>query len=197
MFVIVLVFTVCINSVNATGILGNLFNQAQNFKGNETKLGSGISEFIDGNIKPIVSAIGNLIFAGVTVILGAKYIWSGYDGKSKVKETLPTFVVAVLIFYLADSITDLFFDNNAIRDTLTGDYDSIAKTVIATVNLVVKYVSLAGIVFIGLRYMFESAEGKAKIKDKLVPMVLGIVLVFCASQFVDFIINSGTQIITQ
>ena len=183
-------------------LISDIIEQGNNFeKGgdNDTGLGSDIAGFITGDVKRLISLIGNLVFAVTTVILGAKYIWSGFEGKSNVKETLPGFVTAVIFFYLATEITALFSvkTQGSIGNTLSSirNYRSLSGMILATVNLIVKYLSFAGIVFIGVKYMFASAENRAKIKDKLVPMVLGIVLVFSASSFVDFIISVGEQTI--
>lgn len=187
---------------NSTGnILQDIISQGNRFQnsGGDTGLGSSIANYITGDIKTIVSVIGNLIFAAVTVILGAKYIWSGVEGRSQVKETLPNFIAAVLFFYLAVEITGLFSPktSGSIGSELGGvtDYNSLALKIIGTVNTVVKYASFAGVVFVGLRYMFASAEGKSQIKDSLVPMTLGVVLVFAATTVVDFIIKVGGDIL--
>ena len=178
--------------------LEEMFKEGNSFNGSDSGLGREMSSFISSDIKGVVTAIGNLIFAGVTVILGAQFIWSGYDGQAKVKQALPTFVVAVLFFYLASELTGLFFNGSTgIGDQLRniGNYNSLANKIVGTINLVVKFLCIGGIVFIGLKYMLESAEGKAQIKDKLTPMMIGIVFAFSASQVVDFIINVGKQTI--
>lgn len=197
---IVSVVIFSMTTVNAT-LLQDIISEGNDFTsfGSDNGLGSDIASFINGDVKTIVSLVGNLVFAGITVILGAKYIWSGIEGKSQVKETLPTFIAAVIFFYLAVEITGLFSPNTAgsIGASIgsANDYDSLAGMIIGTINLIVKYLAFGGIVFIGLKYMFESAEGKAQIKDKLAPMALGIVLVFSASTVVDFIISVGQQTI--
>lgn len=199
MFLIICIFSVGTVEVESTGLMQDIINEGNNFTnaGSDNGLGSSIAEFINGDIKDVVSLVGNLVFAGITVILGAKYIWSGVGGKSQVKETLPSFITAVMFFYLAVEITGIFSPKTdgslgAGLNTIT-NYDSLAKLIIGTINVVVKYVSLGGIVFIGLKYMFASADGKAEIKDKLAPMALGIVLVFSASTIVNFIITAGWQ----
>lgn len=199
MFIIICVFSTNIIKVESSSLIQDIISEGNSFTnaGQDNGLGSSLAGFINGDIKDVVSLVGNLVFAGITVILGAKYIWSGVSGKSQVKETLPSFITAVMFFYLAVEITGIFSPKSAgsLGSGLNSikDYDSLAKLIIGTINLVVKYLALGGIIFIGLKYMFASADGKAQIKDKLAPMALGIVLVFSASTIVDFIIQAGWQ----
>lgn len=198
----IIIFSVvfCTKVEAASGTISDIFNQGNEFanRGNgSTTLGNKLKEVIYNDVLPIVSLIGNLIFAIVTVVLGAKYIWSGVDGKSRVKETLPGFVAAIVFFYLAIEITSLFDPNisNSIGGEISNvnSYDTAAAKIVGTINSVVKYLSFAGIAFVGIKYMFESSNGKADVKERLFPMVIGMALVYCASYFVDFIISVGKQ----
>lgn len=171
-------------------LLDQILDQGNGLNGRDDgNFGGNIANYIKNDVVPVVGVIGNLVFAAVTVILGAKYIWSGADGKSTVKETLPTFIAAVIFFYAAESLVNVFF--GATGGLNTSSYNSLANQIIGTINNVVRYAAFGGILVIGLKYMFESADGKAKIKERLVPMVLGIVLVFSATTFVNFIITIG------
>lgn len=200
---VAVLFAFTTSTVYASTFLDRIMAQGNKFDemGTDSELGELIAEFIMDDLKPVVEFIGNLIFAAITVILGAKFIWSGVEGKSQVKETLPTFVAAVIFFYLATELVDLF--NPLKAGTIGSDLSGaggwlslgLAGMIIGTINTIVTYASIGGIVFIGLKYMFASAEGKASIKDRLTPMILGVILVFCASTVVDFIINSSKQLL--
>ncbi len=201
-----LVMLVCVmlfsaSNVMASSLIGDIISEGNEFVNDRENIGLGnsVKSYIEGDIKQLISLVGNLVFACVTVILGAKYIWSGVEGRSSVKETLPTFIAAVIFFYLAKEITDLFSPktSGSIGSSIAGitNYNSLAGGIVGTINLIVKYLAFAGIVFIGVKYMFASSDGKAQIKEKLVPMTLGIVLVFSASAVVDFIISVGQQTI--
>ena len=199
-FMLIIAVICCLNSVQALNI-DEIFEQAKDFTsaGSDGEIGTRLSAFILGDVMNFVSLIGNLIFAAVTVILGAKYIWSGVNGKADVKETLPTFIVGVIFFYLATQITAFFSptESGSVGNILmgSGSYNTLAGTVLGTINAVVKVVSFAGLVFIGLKYLFASAEGKSSVKEKMVPVALGMLLVFSASAIVDFIIKAGNEII--
>jgi len=200
-FFTICIITVSFNNLFALDILTNIIDEGNRFSDNTSEEEEGLTnyeDFINEKIIPIIKAVGNLIFAIVTVVLGVKYIWSGVQGKSDVKQVLPNFMAAVIFFYLATELIALFDPN---EDSTIGDffqvsnYETLAANIMGTVNFVVKYLAFGGVIFIGVKYMFESADGKAQIKDKLVPVVLGIVLVFCASSVVDFIIAISQQTI--
>ena len=180
--------------VYAAGLLDDIINQAGNFKGSEQAIGTRISSFISDDIIPIVGTIGNLIFAAVTVILGAKYIWSSAEGKAQVLETLPGFVIAVVFFYLGENLLNWL---TGIGGTITSakDWNNMAEQIIWIINTLVHYSAFAGIIVLGLRYMFASAEGKSRLKTSLGALVIGLMFVFSASKVVDFIIKIGDEII--
>ena len=176
------------------GLLDDIISQGSGFGGNSTNLGNELDTFITGDIMPIVGVIGNLVFAAITVILGAKYIWSGAEGKSEVMESLPTFVVAVVFFYLGESLVN-WLNNASSGITSATDWNQISSKVIWIINTVVHYAAFGGILVLGLRYMFASAEGKSNIKSNLGGVVIGIVFVFLASSVINFIIEIANGVI--
>ncbi|MBR6689534.1 MAG: hypothetical protein IKL68_05925 [Clostridia bacterium] len=195
--------------VNA-GFLGNVIGQGTNFvKGHNTEaIGTAIRKIIMNDIKPAVFSIGTLIFAAVTVILGVKFIWSSAEGKSEVQEALPGFVLAVILFYLAEpvvnfllgstsSITGVSSINAMVSQKGNGatSWTAIAGATIKLINYVVKYLALAGLVYLGIRYMIASAEGKASMKVSMAGAVIGVLFTFLATNVVQFIIDTGESIL--
>ncbi len=165
---------------------------ARQYEGME--LGITISNFIYGDVKDAVWAIGNLIFAAITIILGLKYIWSSAEGRANVMESLPTFVLAVIMFYLADPLLDFIME---ITTGMVGasSWDAFAGSFIWIINTIVKYAAFGGIVLIGVKYLLASAEGKSNIKTSMVGLVIGLLLVFLSSNVVEFIINFGQDVL--
>ena len=191
---LLLIMLVSITSINiyATSFLNNIIQQGTNFgnKGSSTDLGDELEWFLTQEIVPIVDLVGNLVFAAITVILGAKYIWSGAEGKSQVMESLPAFLVAILFFYLGESIVT-WLTGASLTIASANSWNTISGKIIGTINLVVKYAAFGGILYMGLRYMFASAEGKSQIKTNMGGVILGITFVFMASKVVDFVIAVG------
>lgn len=69
------------------------------------------------------------------------------------------------------------------------------KNVWATVRVLVQIVSVACVVFAGLRYMFASSDQKADIKQGLIYLAIGAVLVFGATTVISFVAGSAEQIL--
>lgn len=203
---IMLILVVTLFTVNAyaSGMLSNIINQGTNFgNGNSSGIGSLAENFILDDVTDVIALIGNLVFAAVTVILGVKYIWSSAQGKAEVLESLPTFVVAVLFFYLGESIVkwlvgsgDEVTSSGAVWSIYNAkNWDTISGYIMWLINTFVRYAAFAGILVLGLRYMFASAEGKSNIKTSFGGLVIGLVFVFLASNVVNFIIDLGEGIL--
>lgn len=65
----------------------------------------------------------------------------------------------------------------------------------ATVTLIVQILSIACVIFLGLRYMMASADQRADIKKGLTLVVIGAIFVFCAATVAQFIVDAGREII--
>lgn len=76
-----------------------------------------------------------------------------------------------------------------------GAATNVAKKIWGTVKVIVQILSVAAIVFTGLRYMFASADGRADIKKQTVILIVGAVLVFGAVEVAQFVYNVTNQII--
>lgn len=63
-----------------------------------------------------------------------------------------------------------------------------------TVALIIQIAAFAGIIITGLRYMFSSANGKADLKKGLIPLVIGLVLVFGATTIIQLVVNSYEEV---
>ena len=90
-----------LNDIFSSG--GNFINQGKVSGSAANSFGHKIQSQIFGpsglGLQGIFQLVGNAIFLIVTVILGIKYIFSGVEGKSIVKETLPTFIVILEMKY--------------------------------------------------------------------------------------------------
>ena len=146
-----------ISVVNASGLLDDIMDQGDDFmdgvnNSGDTEIGDTVSAYINDEVRPAVLAIGNLIFAAVTVILGVKFIWSGAEGKSEVQESLPGFVIAVIFFYLAGSIVT-FITGTTSGITAAATWQELSGNFIWIVNTIVKYLALACLIYVGVKYL--------------------------------------------
>lgn len=183
------------------GILDDILGQGGNFfnpsnAASQGTLGTKIVDYLNvsGGIVDAIKTVGYLVFAIVTVALGLKYVWSGVEGKSEVKETLPTFVVGVIFFYLADKLYAVFSGSfQSIFNVPNITFNTISGSIVGTIYYLVNIGTIAGIIFIGLKYMSSPADKKADIKANLLPMAIGLIFVYCSTQVLTFFINAANQ----
>ncbi|MBR5228140.1 MAG: hypothetical protein IKV94_05855, partial [Clostridia bacterium] len=54
---------------------------------------------------------------------------------------------------------------------------------------IVNVLSVGGIIYIGIKYMMAGADGKAEMKVKLVPVIMGIIMVYGTLNLINFILK--------
>lgn len=207
--IVTFILVIAISSnIYATGFLQNVFNQASNFAtpGNlnaatasNNTVGGAIAKLIKSpsiNIIGVVTTVGNLVIFVVTIALGIKYIYSGIDGKADIKSALPNYVFGVTFFYLAEGVYKL--SRNIMLGALTSsgnNYNTFAGNVYSTVNSIANTCAILGIVLVGLKYMLAPADSKADVKKQLVPVAVGIILVYSTYKVITLIYNIANGII--
>lgn len=196
--VIALVLLINFNTVYAGGMLNTIFNSGTSWFSNATdqnSIGQNIADYITGDVLGLLITIGNLVFFIVAAFLGVKYIWSGVSGKSEVKETLPTFVVGATFFYSAQALYDFAKGGFNTLIFSSTSFEQFSGSLWTTITIIVRILSIAGIIAIGLKYMLSSANTKADIKKDLLPMIIGIIMVFSISEVMTFIFNLGQDLL--
>ena len=186
--------------------LDAILGQAQEFS-NSIKNGVDISKnggedgFLNirglfNGVIDMIFTIGNLIILVAIVFMGLRYVWSGAQGKSDIKESMINMSAGVIFFYLAQGIYD-FLAGIFVGYATASSFDQFGKDAWATVALIAQYGSLIGLIAVGLRYMLNNADTKADIKKQLFPVILGLVLIFCVTNVATFIINVGQEALGQ
>jgi len=203
-------FMIFSTKIYATGFLQNVFNQASNFAtpGNLNSasstgntVGGALSNIIGGgagglNIVGTIFDVGNLVIFVVTIALGIKYIYSGIDGKADIKSSLPNYVFGIVFFYLANGVYELSRDIMIGALTTSGNnYNTFAGNIYSTVNAIANTCAILGIVLVGLKYMMSPADAKADVKKQLIPVALGIVLVYSTLKVITLIYKIGDGIV--
>lgn len=188
--------------IYGANFLDDIFSSGNNFFNQGANSGDPLApsiknQILEGglNLKGLIQTVGNAAIMIITVILGAKYIWAGVDGKAQIKDSLPAYVLGVLFFYLAEGLTTFFQKN--VGNTLQGttSTDNLIGTIWKTLTPVITVVCIAGLVFVGLKYMWSPAENKAKMKNQAVLVVFGLILTMSALPFVEFLVNNGNNVI--
>ena len=116
---------------------------------------------------------------------------------------VPTLLICIFIInngkVLADNVTKIDdiisgsgignrYNNSNVQ---TGDVSNNIRTPIertwGIILVVLQVASVSGVIFAGVRYMFASADQKADLKTSLVPLIIGMVIVFGASTVVGIV----------
>ena len=106
-----------------------------------------------------------------------------------------TMVVAILVAMLFIS-TSVFANGKMIDPSkINATYDSTASSSLVTIagkviGLIRNIAVIAGVIlltWIGLKFMLGSAEEKAKYKESLMPLIIGIIVVMSATQIATMI----------
>ena len=120
----------------------------------------------------------------------------------KIMKNIKKMLIKILpvVFVLCIIACDVFAGNNIqIPNGSSGSASSKIKTatqkIWATVITIVQVLSVAAVVFAGVKYMVASADQKADIKRNLGVLTIGAILVFCATGFVKFVVLSANQIL--
>lgn len=75
------------------------------------------------------------------------------------------------------------------NDALVGAFDTPLNNIFGTIRILVRVTAVFGIVLQGVRYMYAGPESKGKIKQSLIYIIIGALLVFG----VDIVISIITR----
>lgn len=188
--VIAIFMIIAMVSVNLVYATGDWWGQANSFWNGQMDPNAQLSTNILDPIRGLIKLVGNMIFVGITVILGVKYIWGAAESKASVKDSMVTLVIAALVFYGWDTISSIFMnsdENNLFF--ITGNVEVTAQKVFQTIMYVCNFLAVGGIVFVGVKYLLAGAEGKAQLKVQSVPVILGLVMVYATITFLNLIVS--------
>lgn len=158
------------------------------FKGAQAS--GGMGTVTDGFMKGatnIIKMVGNMIFIVVTSILGVKYIWGSADAKYSVKNSLFSLVIAAVVFYGWDSISNII--QTVTTSTVGNNIESTTRTIYTYILYFVNIAAIGGIIFLGVKYLLASAEGKSQLKMNMGPAFLGIIMVYATISFLNTILS--------
>lgn len=171
---------------------------------NENEIGNVINAKIaELGIMDAIWTVGNLVFVVITSVLGLKYIFASSPDKADIKNSLITLCVGVVFFFLAQFVydfasgemTSLFGGVRGINEGYINQYRYLEGKIWATIRTVINVCAILGIVLIGLKYMFASANTRADLKTELLPMLIGIMLVFSSINIINYIIRIGYTVL--
>ena len=155
-------------------------------------------------IRPLesyIEIIGTLVITIATIVLGLRYIFASAEGKSLAKENAISLLVACVLFFGWAYIANMLFDKNSMTFILTPSNSQISQLterdltqVVATkifmvFKLIAQIVAIIGIFYVGIKYIFSGAQGRADLKGKSFPLIIGIILTFSAFEILNIVSN--------
>lgn len=196
-------------------VLVNFVLAADNFwdQASDWYSAGGTETYLDSNvlseIANIVEIIGTAVIAIATVVLGIKYVLGSVTDKASVKENMITLLVACIFFFGWSNIRDLLI-NNIQYDSSTGNIavskitgstqlfifsgtnslESAFASIFSIIILIAKLVAVIATVYMGVKYIFSGAEQRAKLKEKGIMYIVGIILIFTTINVLSFISSS-------
>ena len=196
-------------------VLVNFVLAADNFwdQASDWYSAGGTETYLDSNvlseIANIVEIIGTAVIAIATVVLGIKYVLGSVTDKASVKENMITLLIACIFFFGWSNIRDLLI-NNIQYDSSTGNIavskitgstqlfifsgtnslESAFASIFSIIILIAKLVAVIATVYMGVKYIFSGAEQRAKLKEKGIMYIVGIILIFTTINVLSFISSS-------
>lgn len=155
-------------------------------------LGESVSNFILGDLMDIIKPIANFVILACGVFLGVKYLIASSMDKAAIKDSLISYLIGVAMYGLAIGIFNMFQDIFVAINTeasTTGSIDGVISLIWSTLIPLINMIAFASIIAVGIKYMMSPATDKAKIKEDLIRIVIGIVLIMCVANIADFIID--------
>lgn len=145
-----------------------------------------VSEF-----SSIVNVVGTTIIVIATAFLGVKYVVGSVESKADVKESLITLLVACVFFFGWSNLSGILIPGGELVWSSTEDtsYKQLIGRAFKTVTFAINIAAVVAIVFVGVKYIFAGASGKAELKGRSAFFIIGIILSFCAVSVLTLLSN--------
>ncbi len=179
------------------------------YKNGESKVSLGAGPM--GQLATLVEVAGTGVIAIATVVLGMKYMLGSVNDKANCKENLITLLVACVFFFGWSGIRTILisgatFTDEGVVENFNGGIQAFffkgaatMEQALATVFTIVSFAATAvafGVtLYMGVKLIFGGAEEKAKIKQRGVMYIIGIILILLTSQILKFISNAVNEVV--
>ncbi len=147
-------------------------------------------------ITPITSyikIIGTLVITIATIVLGLRYIFASAEGKTVAKENAIGLFVACILFFGWSNIESMLHDGTSFILFKSSDFKTTAGLIFSIFKFIAEIIAIVGILYVGIKYIFAGAQGKADLKGKSFPFIVGIILTFATFQ----VLNLVSEVIIQ
>lgn len=168
----------------------NMWKSASSwFKGVNPNKNASQATNVVSEFSSIVNVVGTTIIVIATIFLGIKYIIGSVESKTEVKESLITLLIACLFFFGWQQISNILVPGGKLIWSSTDDtsYKQLIGRVFSTVTFILNVAAIAAIIYVGVRYIFSGASGKAELKGRSPYFIIGIILAFCSVSLLNFV----------
>lgn len=155
---------------------------------------------LDG-LSDTLEVIGTGVIAIATVVVGIRYVFGTVDGKVKAKESLMNLIVACVFFFGWSGIRGILISGSATAQGgyklifFDGDLSVTFARLFTFLVMIGKVLTVLAVIYLGVKFVFAGADAKAQIKEKAPALIIGIVLIFCATTFLSILVNIITEVI--
>ncbi len=155
------------------------------------------AESIINMFSDMINVVGTTLIIIATIVLGIKYIFGSVESQTGAKEGLITLLVACIFFFGWQGIYGLLVDSNnqLVFTSGTTSYTSALGNVLYVASFVAKCLLVIGVIYVGIKYIFAGAAGKAQLKGKSVYFFIGIILAFATTNVLSFISKIVNEVV--
>ena len=179
--------------------IDSIIGIANGFKG-QSNTDNSAADALQNSLKEVISElagaiffVGNVVFFICAIFLGVKYLAQTSQGKADVKAGMANLLVGAIFFYAAELIFG--FANESFTEIMAeSSSEGMLARIFGTVVPIAQMLSFGAIIFIGLKYMFAGSREKSKIKQQLIPLAIGIMLVFSTTTIINFALTMASDI---
>ncbi len=184
-------------------ISNDWFGKATSWWGDAKKSGFTIpqeAQDVIDQFTDMINIVGTTLIFVATIVLGIKFIFGSIDGKSEAKEDMITLLVACVFFFGWNGIMGILL-NDAHNDIAIVEGAPNYKVVLSKMLTIFRTISncllVVGVIYVGIKFIFAGAQGKADLKAKSGFFIIGIILAFCTVNVLTFLSNVINQVLTK
>lgn len=166
----------------------------------------GIAPTVLEGLATTLEVVGTGVIAIATVVIGIKYIMGTVEGKVQAKESLMNLLVACIFFFGWSGIRGMLITGNATGEGgikgsntglsfFSGDMGVSFARVFTLLVMLGKVLTVIAVVYMGVKYVFAGADAKAQLKQKSPALIIGVVLIFCATTFLGLLANVINEVL--
>lgn len=149
-----------------------------------------INSIID-TFTDMINVVGTTVIIIATIVLGIRYIIGSVESQTAAKEGLITLLIACVFFFGWTAISNLLYGGEQMNFIFTSStdntYENMVGRIFATFSYIAQFIVIGAIIYVGIKYIFAGASGRAELKGKSVYFIIGIILVFATTNVLDFI----------